>query len=156
MKIPLPNQAMQADRFGASERAAAALATATLIDVGTIKKDDNGLVIDRSKVRRERQKVRQSMKGGKCGVVTSIYFDGRKDQTLIKVKVIDRWYSDKKSEEHCVVLTEPGGEYLTHTIPSSSKATDIATSIMEVMNNRNITNDVVVIGCDSTNISTEC
>ena len=81
---------MQADRFGVSDRAAAALATATLIDVGMIKKDDDRLVNDRSKVRRERQKVRQSMKGGKCGVVTSIYFDGRKDQTLMNVKVNDR------------------------------------------------------------------
>ena len=76
MRIPLPNLAMQADRFGVSDRAAAALATATLIDVGMIKKDDDRLVIDRSKVRRERQKVRQSMKGGKCGAITSIYFDG--------------------------------------------------------------------------------
>lgn len=156
MRIPLPNLAMQADRFGVSDRAAAALATATLIDVGMITKDDDRLVIDRSKVRRERQKVRQSMKEGKGGVITSIYFDGRKDRTLMKVKVNDRWYSDKKSEEHCVVLTEPGGEYLTHTIPSSSKATDIATSIMDVMNDRNITDDVVVIGCDSTNINTGC
>jgi len=90
MRIPLPNLAMQADRFGVSDRATAALATATLIDVGMIQKDDDRLVIDRSKVRRERQKVRQSIKEGECGVITSIYFDARKDQTLMKVKVNDR------------------------------------------------------------------
>jgi len=43
MRIPLPNLAMQADRFGVSDRAAAALATATLIDVGMIQKDDDRL-----------------------------------------------------------------------------------------------------------------
>jgi hypothetical protein len=95
MRIPLPNLAMQADRFGVSDRAAAALATATLIDVGMIKKDDDRLVIDRSKVRRGRQKMRQSIKGGICDVITSIYFDGRKDQALMKVKFNDCWYSDK-------------------------------------------------------------
>lgn len=116
---------MQADRFGVSDRAAAAIATATLIDVGMIKKNNTRLVIDRSKVRRERQKFRQSLKAEKCDVITSVYFDGRKDQTLTKVKVNDRWYSDKKSEEHFVVLAEPGGQYLTHTTPLSSKAADI-------------------------------
>ena len=61
MRMSLPHLAMQADRYGLSDRSVAAIATATLIDVGMISKGNDQMLIDRSKVQRERQKVRKNL-----------------------------------------------------------------------------------------------
>ena len=53
------NLAMACDRFSVSNRAAAAIASATLKDHGHITNEDNSLIIDRSKLRRERTKFRE-------------------------------------------------------------------------------------------------
>lgn len=58
--MELPEVARIADRFGISDRAAAALATATLVDFEIISSDDKTFVIDRSKIRRHRKKLRES------------------------------------------------------------------------------------------------
>ena len=47
MRISLPNLVKEADRYGISDRATASLATAVLIDVGIVTKDDQSLVIDK-------------------------------------------------------------------------------------------------------------
>jgi len=59
MRLPLPNLAKEADRYGISDRATASLATAVLIDIEIVTKEDQSLVIDKSKVRRERMKLRK-------------------------------------------------------------------------------------------------
>ena len=53
---------------------------------------------------------------------SAIYFDGRKDNTLVKWKVGDKLYSDIQKEEHIVLISEPGSEYMTHISPTSSKS----------------------------------
>ena len=45
MRQPLKHVAMQTDRFGISDRATAAIATATLIDFGLITANDTHLLI---------------------------------------------------------------------------------------------------------------
>ena len=54
--------------------------------------------------------------------MTGHYFDGRKDSTLVR-------NSDgkitKEKQEHFVLIKEPGGEYLGHLAPESSKANEI-------------------------------
>ncbi|KAK0049303.1 hypothetical protein Bpfe_021191 [Biomphalaria pfeifferi] len=61
MQIPLPNLAKEADRYGISDRAAASLATAVLIDVGFITKQNQSFVIDKNKVHRERLNLRKGL-----------------------------------------------------------------------------------------------
>ena len=49
---PIPTVAVEADRYGVSNRAAAAICTATLIDYGIITPDDRTNIVDQHKVRR--------------------------------------------------------------------------------------------------------
>jgi len=83
--------------------------------------------------------------------ITGIYFDGRRDKTLIKTKVEDKWYSDTTVEDHYVVVVEPGGEYLTHVTTTSGKSSDIANSILTVIRDQSATETIIAVGCDCTN-----
>ena len=56
------SNAKACDRHGVSDRAAAATATAALIDVGVVTATDYSEVIDRSKVRRSRFKMRELLR----------------------------------------------------------------------------------------------
>ena len=57
-RIPLPSLTTVSDRYGVSDRAAAALASSVLEDVGLIQSADTSMVVDRSKLRRQRIKTR--------------------------------------------------------------------------------------------------
>ena len=57
-RMNFPNLAQITERYQISDRAAAALANAVLTDVGIITKSQKTYVIDKSKLRRERQKYR--------------------------------------------------------------------------------------------------
>ncbi|KAK0057091.1 hypothetical protein Bpfe_013455 [Biomphalaria pfeifferi] len=154
MRIPLPNLAKEADRYGISDRAAASLATAVLIYVCSITKQNQSFVIDKNKVHRERlnlrkglqRDMRQSPKG-----ITSIYFDGRRDTTLVKVNRSGKWYGDTTVENHYVLVEEPGSSYLTHVTPSSGRSTDIANSIVTVIREQDASDSILAKCCDSTN-----
>ena len=71
-----------------SDRAAAAIATAVLQDIGILTEQDKA--IDKAKIRRERAKVRgkKETENEEDGQLTAIRFHGRKDETRIK-KLID-------------------------------------------------------------------
>ena len=58
----LPTLARECDRWGVSDRSAAALASAVLVDCGIIDAHDSSDVIDPSKIRRERQKKEKHYK----------------------------------------------------------------------------------------------
>lgn len=76
--------ARTADRYGVSDRVAAAIATSVLEDLGIVTEIDNSNVIDRSRVRRARSSLRLKEKQSSSldEALFGIYFDGRKDQTL--------------------------------------------------------------------------
>lgn len=85
--IKIPTVARECDRYGISNAAGAAIATATLIDYGVIKSGDSATVIDRAKIRRQRDKLRASLSMAEKSSLSqkgpvSLYFDGRKDNTL--------------------------------------------------------------------------
>ena len=62
MRIRILNLQKTCDRYGVSDRSAAALASSVLQDVGIITTENLSNVIDRSKVRRERQKARSDLR----------------------------------------------------------------------------------------------
>ena len=159
VRVPLPNLAKEADRYGVSDRAAASLATAVLIDLGIVSKEDQSFVIDKNKVHRERVKLRKFLQTNvqkSCESITGIYFDGKRDNTLIKVSKNDKWYGDTTVEDHYVLVAEPGGHYLTHVTTTSGRSTDIATSILTALRELGATDTITAIGCDSTNTNTGC
>ena len=100
--------------------------------------------------------MRRSLQKEHDDHITALYFDGRKDRTLTQVEVNHRWYRESKFEEHYVFVSEPGGRYVTHFTPKSSKSADIANSILEVIKGSSLEDSIAVIDCDSANVNTGC
>ena len=111
---PIPTVAIEADRYGVSNRAAAAICTATLIDYGIITSHGRTNIVDHHKVWRARQTPRKSLKQEQIADddIQAIFFDGRKDSTLVKQKTGDKRYGTKQVEDHYVLVGEPGSCYL--------------------------------------------
>ena len=83
-RMNFPNLAQITERYQISDRAAAALANAVLTDVGIITKSQKTYIIDKSKLRRERQKYREQIRQDQAMFyeqVNGVYVDGRKDAT---------------------------------------------------------------------------
>ena len=78
------------EQYQLLDRAAAAIASNVLVDIGIITEDDQTCLIDRSKPKREREKCRQEIQKEEqqnFTFVNAIYFDGRKDATQMIVQI---------------------------------------------------------------------
>lgn len=157
MRISLKSTALVSDRFGVSDRATAAIASSVLFDLGIISESDTSLVIDKNKIRREKNKARQAIKKKDLKVTETkgIYFDGRKDNTLFQDKIGSKMYRRVKKEEHISVIREPGGQYIGHVSPESSTGQGIAESILKYLDTNDFDLDELeAIGCDGTSTNT--
>lgn len=74
----------------------------------------------------------------------AIFFDGRKDMTLVKEKRGDKWYSMKKIKEHYVMIGEPGTFYLCHLTLERGTGSAIADSIHSSIEEMGITESVII------------
>ena len=91
------------DRTGVSDRAAAIIATSLLHDQKCSSHIDFSLVLDRSKVRRSRIRHRsdlQEKEHNDDNNIVGLSFDGRKDQTLIRKQIGDKFSKSVVQEEH--------------------------------------------------------
>ena len=78
-RMSLPTLAKICDRFSASDRAGASIASAVLKNCGIVHGKNKNLIIDRSKVRREREKERRHNQSFQTpSSVQGLYFDGKK------------------------------------------------------------------------------
>ena len=79
-------------------------------------KDQHGkpLIMDKSKVRREREKCRRKVLRKKFddSNLIAFSFDGRKDDTLTREKVNDNYHSKMVKEPHLVILSEPNSRLI--------------------------------------------
>jgi hypothetical protein len=113
------------------------------------------MVIDRSKVRRERVKVRKRLQVPSAKPVTGLYFDGRKDKTRVQIKKGKKSYPHVLTEEHVALVSEPTSQYLGHITPLSGTSKSIQSSIVSFLQTNKINTDkLTVIGCDGTNVNT--
>lgn len=135
----LKNIALQADGFGLSDRATAAIVSATLVDFDVAHFGP----VDRSKIRRERKKLREHLRQSQSSKYCGLYFDGRKDQTLTDG-------GHNIVEEHISVISEPNTQYLDHLTVHSGTSKSICESILDMPDVR----DIVCVGCDSTAVNT--
>lgn len=157
MRTKLPFLAQACDRTGVSDRSAAILVNAALKDMGLITAEESSKIIDRSKIRRERVKTRKNLKKKheeEISCVYGIYFDGRKDRTLIMVKEGDTISRKTTTEEHIVLVSEPGSVYLGHITPSSGSAQNIKRGLLEFLEKNIDISEVQAIGCDGTAVNT--
>lgn len=93
------------DRTGVSDRAASIIASSVLKDVGIISSNHLNHVIYRSKLRRERTKVRSTLQEADCNkFLRGMYFNGRKDKTLFRIEKEGKFYRKRIIEDHYVIL----------------------------------------------------
>ena len=77
------------NRYGVSNYAGAAIASAMLVDYAIITKVDNSQVIGPQKLRDERRQCREESQEAELAnlkELTSLYFDGKKTMTRVFVK----------------------------------------------------------------------
>lgn len=144
--------ALVAERYGASSRLIAAVASATLEVVGLVTPDNPVNVVDRHKIERRRDKLRNDLISQPNKEFIALYFDGRKDWTMFMKKCSDGVYRKSyRKEEHVSLIGEPGGHYLGHISlqKGHGRATDITNAI-----STKITGDFDAMGCDGTILNT--
>lgn len=156
LRRELPALARACDRTGVSDRSAAAIASAVLQDFGVISSLDASSVVDRSKVRRERKRKRVEVEHtAVTDIVQGLYFDGRKDKTLVNTKKGNKFYRERKVEEHICLVQQPQSRYIGHVIPKSGSAKEISNSIISFLTQNLVdTKDIIAVGCDGTNTNT--
>jgi hypothetical protein len=155
--LNLTNFAIELDRRGISDRDGAALASAVLQDVGSITNKKKDLIVDRSKIRRTRARVRNDLKKNRKRPTQNfgLFFDGKKDKKKTIVKNNGKAYIKKIVEDHYVLVEEPNSEYFGHITVSNGKAATIATEILSKLEKENIDKTLIdAIGCDGTNVNT--
>ena len=110
-KRPLPDifvLAEACDCTGVSNRAAAFLASFMLQGAGVITENDASSVIDKNKRYRARKKRRMNSVGlNKTALhLQSLYFDGRKDQTITQKLTKWRMHERTVVEEHIALIKD--------------------------------------------------
>lgn len=157
MRTKLPTLAEACDRTGVSDRSAAILVSAVLKDLGVISKEDSSKIVDRSKIRRERTQCRTNLKR-KFNVtepmVYGIFFDGRKDKTIVQEKKGEKFCRKTIVEEHIVLVSEPGSTYLGHVTPVSGSSNHIKASILSYLQQNVNLSKLWAVGCDDTVVNT--
>jgi len=142
------------ERYQVSGRAAAVVANSVLVDVGMITDDGKNCVIDRSKLRRERERCRQKIQNEEqqnFRFVNAIYFDGRKDATQILVQgPNDKHYRSVELEEHYTVVGEPGCYYLTHFSLQDGKGRTTAQEVFDSTRGTELEDRLAIVGTDGT------
>ena len=136
----MPSLALICERTGVSDRIAAAISSSVLKDHGLISPYDKTKVVDRSKIRRERSKIRktviQQAEKDMNDLPISIFFDGRKDKTLAQVKKGNKYSKDVIVEEHITILNEPGSSFTGHTTSFSGSSENISNALLEFLNSK--------------------
>ena len=150
--IDLDHMAREADRYGVSDRATAAIATAVLIDMNIVTKSDTSKTITRQMVRTARAKARRTANILSDKPIDAVYFDSKKDDTCMMAKDesgVLRY--SKVKEEHYVLTSEPDGTYMTHVTPTNGTAPACCESVCNAMDEIGATASVKLIGSDTTN-----
>ena len=76
-------------------------------------------------------------------------------RVLVKNDKTGRWSPRIKVDDHYVVLTEPGNDYLTHVTPKSGHRKAVAQAIYDFLVEQELTNQpLYVAGCDGCCVNT--
>ena len=154
-------------RYNVSNRATAAISTATLAaakDAGLIR-DEADIIIDQNKIRRAKSRVMKQTRIGdelsmKNSNIQCIFFDGRKDKTkYMRVGVNGELHPSERKEDHYSLCSEPGGKFLTHLTNDPNERTgtaadQIAQLMYDWVEDHGISDSLIAIGADSTNLNT--
>ena len=146
----LLNLALACERTGVSDRSAAMISSSVY---GIIFADPFEDVIDRNKIRRSKNDIGKEVNAfakNNASEIQSLYFDGRKDQTLINEKKGDSYHKKNIMKEHITLMSEPGSNYLGHVSVSQGTSECITKAIWDFFENKDFLlipfKQLVVIG----------
>ncbi|CAG4959399.1 unnamed protein product [Parnassius apollo] len=119
------------DRYGVSDRAAAAIVSSVLCSASDADSEAQSTnVVDRMKLRGIRQKVReQILTKERVKEIPALYFDGRKDKTAKTVLKGSKRFRVIVKKEHISIIKEPGSAYVGYVVPASGSARNIERAI---------------------------
>ena len=148
---------MVCEQYEVSDRAGAAIASATLKAFEIVTEEDKRYTVDRSKLRREKQKYREKIRKKEqelFELVDSIFVDGRKDATMTMVEVNGNYHCQTVIEEHYVIVGEPNGFYLSHVMPEDGTEYKTATSVYSAIKDTALEQKLKIVGSDGTAVMT--
>ena len=145
-------------RWNVSDRAAAAIVNATLIDFGIISPDDTSCTVDRQKIIRAKRKCRADLNGNflatKKSKYDGVFFDGKEISTLNVSNATGHHKNIQVKQEHTVLVSEPQSAYLGHVTTQGKTAKEISDALLAFLGTRDAIPDVRVLGADSTATNT--
>ena len=131
-RLKLTNMARASLNCDVSISATAQIGTALLIDLGIVTAEDTSKIIDKSKIRRERDKVikelhEEGLKSLKEQTLKSFIFDGKKVNTKTLLENEDgEQFPSVVEVDHYSVVDGIDGSYLTHLGPEDGTGVTIA------------------------------
>lgn len=161
-QINLQKVAREAIRFQCSQRATAAITSRVLESVGFVGPTNTRLVIDRSKIQREMNKVRASATENACAdmkstPLQSFFFDGKCErvlETLCRGKSTIKKISSHK-KENVTIVREPDNKFLGFISAPNAEASEILDHLKKFFQENDIAlNHLIAIGCDGAGTNT--
>lgn len=159
--LKLDHTALAAERYGVSDRAAALIVSSAFLDAqkaGLISEDQAKAfyVTDRSKIIRAKKRVGDELQNTECTEsLYGMYFDGRKDETLINVKKGTTYHRTTIKESHISLVSEPDSRYIGHVSSTSGFAEDEFQAIWQHLETNSVDLEYLqVAGADGTNTNT--
>ena len=117
---------------------------------------DASSIIDKNKIYKARKKHRMNSAAlNKTALhLQSLYFDGRKDQTITQKLINGRMHKRTVVEEHITLIKEPQSEYIGHFAASTGSSQSLFYGIIDYCAANEVSlDDVVAIGCDGTAVN---
>lgn len=139
--VHLPNTSLECERYNVPDRVVAALLSSFAKDMNMKDEHGNALIIDRNKIRREREKVRQKLVRNRKNPSTlhAFAFDGKINKTRKNIMIDGKYHPRIVNEAHIVVVKQPNSVYLSHIVsPEPSTSAAVANKLIEYFNTNNI------------------
>ena len=84
-----------------------------------------------------------------------MYFDGKRDVSLVNEKEGNKFFRRKVTEEHISLLMEPGGKYIGHFTSVTGRSRSILEDIVKYTKDGGVSIDSLIAnGFDGTNVNT--
>ena len=168
--VDLITVALIANKYGVSNRAAAAIASAVLIDYEFLSLDDAHLLVSEKKIRDRREKLLASSAAGRTehvsapGNVTMVVWDAKETRPMTLKEIEGKQFRVSGGKADTYVMTyEPEGQYLGQFTVQGVATKDtpyaklVAIKIYETVISLGIPWDQVeVCGHDTENTNTGC
>lgn len=139
-------------RYGFSDRGTSAIVSATL------KAFDIPTIVDKSKIARTQKRKFEEIDRSTVVFGGGLYYDSRKDSTIIQKKKADgngkfKYYRSTCREDHYSFVSEPGGVFIGFISIKKGRASQCVHEMIPFLKEKNVLNDLIALGNDGTNLN---